>query len=105
MPKFKRKPKTIEARQFTGGEQNANELVKWIADNGGEAKWWEGREANGSKMKEELHVFTDRGVRITTPGNWVTFDPKKGFKPMPDAVLAEDYNKVGGGTVVNDASN
>lgn len=39
MPTFKKKPEVIDARQFTGEEQNRNDLILWIQSHGANAHW------------------------------------------------------------------
>ena len=82
LQKFRKKPIIVEAVQFTGSEENAEEIADWITDN------W-----------EELEVEWDKVFIITKPDRTELFCPKNGWlvKGIDNSIYPvkdETFNKV-----------
>lgn len=76
MPNFTHKPTRVEARQFTGGEENAKLLITWLKEVGVEATWHQSYSvdipAGKFTMPEQLFVETkEYGLIIVEPTEWV----------------------------------
>lgn len=68
MPTFKsKKVETVDARQFTGGEENATELAFYIDSHGGNARW----EDKTDDRPENIRVTTDTYAERIYVGDWV----------------------------------
>ena len=68
LQKFRKKPIIVEAVQFTGNEENAEEIADWITDN------WE-------ELEVELDNYINGGevFIITKPDGTEMFCPKNGW--------------------------
>lgn len=68
LQKFRKKPIIIEAVQFTGSDENAEEIADWIADN------WEDLEVDWDNDIDGDEVFI-----ITKPDGNEMFCPENGW--------------------------
>ena len=68
LQKFRKKPIIVEAVQFTGNEENAEEIADWITDN------WEELEVELDNCINGGEVFI-----ITKPDGTEVFCPKNGW--------------------------
>lgn len=68
LQKFRKKPIIVEAVQFTGSEENAEEIADWITDN------WKELEVDWDNDIDKVLVFI-----ITKPDGTEMFCPKNGW--------------------------
>lgn len=115
MSLFRKKPVVIEAVQFTGGEINGVELLKWIAGINAEPTemggtvlrlhgnaWWRHREeiraGNGELAQmfdpEHLEIKTLEGVMRGDVGDWIIKGIKGEFYPCKNDIFEASYEAV-----------
>ena len=79
MPKFRKKPVTIEAIQFING--NFSDLEDFV---GGDAEFRNG----------ELVIATLEGAMRASPGDWIIKGVKGEFYPCKPDIFAATYEEV-----------
>lgn len=84
MPLFRKKPVTIEARQFDGGLDTARELANWC--NGGVGATGPGQPA--------INIYTLEGTMQALPGDWIIKGVKGEFYPIKDDIFRSTYEAV-----------
>lgn len=92
MPTFKRKPETVDARQFTGGVQNGTDVVFWINSIAGEgvsAKW---EELYGGT--ELIRVMYTNSVEYAFEGDWIMQRQNGAIEVVRAQMLALEYEQV-----------
>ncbi len=89
MPKFRKKPVEIEARQWDGTEAGAWPILKWINDHLGSDKalYCVGP---GSETKE-IEIETLEGTMCASSGDWIIRGIKGEFYPCKPDVFAMKY--------------
>lgn len=92
LQKFRKKPIIIEAVQFTGSEEDAEEIADWITDN------WEELE-----VEWDTDIDGEEVLIITKPDGTEMFCPKNGWLikgvhnsiyPVKDETFKEIYELV-----------
>ena len=81
MPKFRKKPVVIEARQYIG---DAGEAIDWISQGHGEAY------ANA----EGLFIVTLEGVMEVSHGDWVIKGVQGEFYPCKPDIFEQTYEQI-----------
>lgn len=82
MPKFRKKPVVIEARQLTAF--NPHEIVAWVNDGGGTAR----REPDWSGW---VTIRTLEGDHRAGSGDWIIRGVKGEFYPCKPDIFAATY--------------
>jgi len=84
MPKFKKKPIIIEARQFAETKKSFAALRKWVGD------------GFYSSYQEAPFVFihTLEGEMAVSPGDWVIKGVKGEFYPCKPEIFKETYERI-----------
>lgn len=91
MPKFRKKPDEIEARQWAGSPDQATPIIDWILSNGGTARWNDSEEEN----PETIRIDSLDGVLIVYPRDWIIRGSFQGeFYPMNPDLFAAAYEEV-----------
>lgn len=87
MPKFRKKPVVIEARQFDGTQASAATLAEWIGPSA---------DVLNSEVlgPQRLHIKTLEGVHEATPGDWIIKGVKGEFYPCKPDIFAATYDPV-----------
>lgn len=60
MTKYKTRPAEVDARQFSGGEQNGKALEAWVNSLGGNSSWTPGHKFTDLEIPEEFHLGTSK---------------------------------------------
>ena len=85
MPKFRKKPVVIEARQFEtnneADDKNMNDLVSWIG---------EGARHDGT----DIYIQTLEGEMRAECGSWIVQGVKGEFYPCDGEIFAATYDPV-----------
>lgn len=91
MPKFRKKPVVVEARQFTGGRKktNADALVRWIVKNGGIAFVH-----NGYLYINTLESNQVTGKLVANEGDWIVKGVAGEFYPCKPDIFEQTYEEV-----------
>jgi uncharacterized protein YegP (UPF0339 family) len=84
---YTKKPVTIEAVQFTGGAEQATEIIDWVLANGGTARYHEG-------PIEGIAVDTiDGGVSFVYVGSWMLRGTQGEFYPCVNEAFEASFEK------------
>lgn len=82
MPRYRKKPVVIEARQYDGGAVNALDMMTWSS---GIVK---------HNRVLGLHVETLEGVMVVRKGDWVIRGVKGEYYPCKPDIFAASYDEV-----------
>ena len=84
MPKFRKKPVVIEARQFTGGDVSVHEILMWGDD----------YRCPMTFKEPDLIISTIEGDMRATPGDWIIRGVHDEFYPCKPDIFEETYEEV-----------
>jgi hypothetical protein len=84
MPKYTKKPVTIEAVQWTG--KNRTEILNFCTT--GYVSY------SNAKLEPELKIQTLEGLMTATVGDYIIKGIKGEFYPCKENIFLETYNKV-----------
>lgn len=87
--KVRKKPVVVEAVQFTGTTDSANQILGWIGSCGADA--W--REDNVDPAKG-LVIYTLEGNHLATPGDYIIKGIKGEFYPCKPDIFHDSYEIV-----------
>lgn len=79
MPFFKKKPVTIEARQYTRNGIEAEAVAKW---------------SGGDQTDDGLIIHTLEGDHLANYGDWIIKGVKGEFYPIKPDIFEATYEKV-----------
>ena len=83
MPLFRKKPVTIEARQFTDFGEGIHDLVAWCGGN-----------ATRDALGRCIEIDTLEGTMIARPGDWIIKGVNGEFEPCKPDIFAATYEAV-----------
>jgi len=89
MPKFRKKPVVIEARQWDGFCTTAERLMQWMRTHGVSSVYTDGPSA--------LTICTLEGDMIAVPGDWIIQGVKGEFYPCKPDIFEATYEEVNDG--------
>lgn len=91
LQKFRKKPIIVEAVQFTGSEENAEEIADWITDN------WEELEVDWDNDIDEVFIITKPdGTEMFCPKNgWLVKGIDGSIYPVKDETFNKVYEPIG----------
>lgn len=92
---YRKKPAVVHAVQYDGVPENANQVVNWIIENGGTARYqtsWISRD--GSTIDNVIVIDSIDGTQIAGPEWWVINDPENGFATVKNDIFAATYEVV-----------
>lgn len=97
-----KKPVVIEAALFTGGAVVGGEIVQWVLDNGGTARWSEAHDAWHSEdgiqsypaQAEHLTIETLEGPMKAEVGWWILRGVEGEFYPCRADIFEKTYHIV-----------
>ncbi|ALY08659.1 hypothetical protein CAPNMURICA_59 [Arthrobacter phage CapnMurica] len=64
MARYRQKPEHVDARQFTGGRENAEEVLLWLRSKGCEASWVDNQTVLDIHLVERLQFKTPESKNI-----------------------------------------
>lgn len=92
MPTF-RKQEFVDARQFTGGTQNAMDILLWVQSHEGKAS-----HVTGGASPEFIRIYRDYAsleFELVFVGDWVMQNQDGTFRGIrPEALITEGYKQV-----------
>lgn len=97
MELYKKKEHFVKAQQFTGGRQNADEIVRYMGGTSGphNARWVPARTPQkGTQWREHLVFDTIAGPREVLVGWWVVETHDAGYLPFKDDAFLKEFNRV-----------
>ena len=71
MARYRQKPDLVEARQFTGGSKNAEELIKWLRSKGCEAEWIDNQTVLDIHLVERLQFISSNIIHSAYRTDWI----------------------------------
>lgn len=83
MPKFRKKPVVIEAVQWTGTPESADEVLSFAR---GKATW--------RTSHNDMQIDTLEGAMTVSPGDWVIKGLKGEFYPIKPDIFEATYEPV-----------
>ncbi len=87
--KFRKKPVTIEARQFGGRYTgDGRDILDWMGASGD----WDAGDTEGGNGT--LHIRTLEGTMTAKPGDWIIKGVKGEFYPCKPDIFAATYEPV-----------
>ncbi len=84
--KYRKKPVTIEAMQFDGTKESANDILGWIGTCGGLAK-----RTHRTKPERGLTIATLEGDMHAAPGWWIIRGVQGEFYPCKPDIFTATY--------------
>jgi hypothetical protein len=94
MPKFRKKPVVIEARQWFGGAPNAGPIIDWILSEGERAARWDDPETESGAGV--IQIDTLEGTMLASPGDWIIKGVSGEFYPCKPDIFEQTYEAVDG---------
>lgn len=86
MPMFKKRPVTVEARQFetnnARGDAHMDALVAWINGDGNKNAYHDGT---------DIFINTLEGIMTATVGDWIIKGVAGEFYPCKPSIFAQTY--------------
>ena len=82
--KYRKKPVVIEAIQFDGLKDSANEVLAWIGHYG-----YEARKTNGGVV-----IKTLEGDSLARPGDFIVKGVRGELYPIKESIFRETYERV-----------
>jgi len=93
MGMYRKRPVEIEALQFDGSVESANQILGWIGQCGGE-----GRRFHRSKPEQGILIVTLEGEMLASPGDYVIREPfptsDRTFYPCKPTIFEATYEPV-----------
>lgn len=87
--KYRKKPVVIEAMQFDGTKESANDVLAWIGHSGGEAK-----RVHPRRPELGLAIPTLEGTMTAGPRDYILRGVQGEFYPCKPAVFEATYDRV-----------
>lgn len=93
--KLRSKVVDLEAIQFTGGAENATEIINWVLENGGTARYHESYQGHIlTDSPEYLAIDTLEGTMRAEVSAWVFRGLEGEFYPVKDSVKKNKYDEL-----------
>lgn len=80
MQEFERKPQTVEAERFTGGQESQASIQEWLGQWGADVEWR--AEPTDYGFLETLTIQTMAGIMMVGVGEWVIRDKLNNLRGM-----------------------
>ena len=87
--RFQKKPVEIQAMQFDGTKESANQVLSWIGRNGADAK-----RAHTTKPERGPIIHTLEGEMHANLGDWIIRGVQGEFYPCKPDIFAATYEPV-----------
>lgn len=102
MPKFKKRPVEVEARQWDGTANNARELIDWILNEGGTARYICSNTARCIEFDGDtphtIAIDTHEGIMTTGINDYIIKEPfptdDRKFYPCKPDIFESTYEEV-----------
>ncbi|MBY6385473.1 hypothetical protein HG717_16360 [Rhodococcus erythropolis] len=97
MPKFRKKPVEIEARQWDGTETGAVPIVEWVSENGGDAAHQRlavSGSRHNTRYDERIYISTLEGPINASPNDWIIRGIQGEFYPCKPDIFAATYEAI-----------
>lgn len=91
MPRFRKKPITIEARQILDDMAVVDNISRWITTHGGKVSW-----PFVPDSDHVLSIETMEGEMVAGLGDWIIRGVAGEFYPCKPDIFEQTYEPVGG---------
>ena len=92
MPKFRKKPIVIEARRWLGSVEVATDLINWVLENNGTARYHDFSDFRHNSSY--ISIDTLEGTMYLKPGNYLIRGVQGEFYPCDQDIFAATYEEV-----------
>lgn len=86
--RYRKKPVTVDAMQYTGGLHAADRVIAWAISLGA------GPDMRYVRLGNTIDIKTPEGTMCADPGDWVIRGVKGEFYPCKPDIFAETYEVV-----------
>jgi len=95
MPKYRKKPVVIEARQWDGTAEGATPIVDWTLSFGGSVNYWcDEFGCDGADGSHYISIETLEGRMLANPGDFIIKGVSGEFYPCKPDIFAKTYEEV-----------
>lgn len=96
MARYRQKPELVEARQFTGGQENAKELYDWFKAHGCDATWVDNQTVMDIHLVERIQFTTPGKERVVNSAYRKDWIVKKGdsWRVFPERKFLERFEPI-----------
>lgn len=84
--KFRKKPVVVEAKEYTGTDENTQELLEWGLENSVIGKI--------GVLGDQLTILTLEGIMYANVGDWIIQGVKGEFYPCKPDIFELTYEQV-----------
>jgi hypothetical protein len=85
-----KKPVTITAVLWDGSSSEAYNIIEWVREHGGNARYKEANESPDHKPR--IEIVTLEGILAASPGDWIIQGVKDEFYPCKPDIFDQTYN-------------
>lgn len=93
MPRFRKRPVEIEARQWDGTAEGAGPIIDWILSGDRSARYHDERDASPG-ARTEIAIDTLEGTMMARPGDYVIKGVQGEFYPCKPDIFEATYEPV-----------
>lgn len=96
MARYRQIPELVDARQFTGGRENAEALLLWLKSNGCDAEWVDNQTVMDIHLVERLQFIapgSEHLVRSAYRKDWIVRKDNK-WRIYPERKFLERFEKI-----------
>lgn len=94
MPKFRKKPVIIEARQWDGTRSSVEDISRWVNDFSHEAEPIMSYIFTDEKDVQDVLIWTLEGDHKVSPHDWIIKGVKNEFYPCKPDIFEQTYEPV-----------
>jgi hypothetical protein len=96
MARYRQRPEIVDARQFTGGKENAEELMQWLRAKGCTATWVDNQTVLDIHLVERLSFTAPAKEKIIRSAYRKDFIVNKGdsWRIFPERQFLERFDPI-----------
>jgi hypothetical protein len=96
MARYRQKPEIVDARQFTGGRENAEALLVWLKSKGCDATWVDNQTVMDIHLVERIQFIApsnEKVVRSAYRKDWIVLKDKS-WRIFPERKFLERFEQI-----------
>lgn len=100
MEKYRQKTIRVEAVQFTGGAEQANQIIEWVYNNSdANARWaeahpgWSSPDGTYGASPERILIFSDLSTVTAVVGQWIVLNEAEQFFVYENNIFHQRFVK------------
>ncbi|QGZ17269.1 hypothetical protein SEA_GIANTSBANE_65 [Arthrobacter phage Giantsbane] len=97
MARHRQKPDLVDARQFTGGHENAEALLIWLKSKGCDADWVDNQSVLDIHLVERLQFIapgSESIIRSAYRKDWIVLKGTNNWRIFSDRSFRERFEKI-----------